>query len=83
MTGSTYRYAGESESMRLAREPSALVNGEVITKDKHVCELHYQTTASMYWDKGLLEDSEKALREHHDMLKGLIPELNHFRFQED
>ena len=24
----------------------------------------------------LLGDSEKALREHHDMLRGLIPELN-------
>ena len=77
MTGATYSYEGESESMRLARDQSALIDGEVMTEDKHVCELHYQATASKYWEKGLLGDSEKALREHHDMLRELIPELNH------
>ena len=76
MTGATYSYAGESESMRLAREQAALIDGEVMSEDKHICELHYQATASKYWEKGLLGDSEKALREHHDMLRGLIPELN-------
>ena len=76
MTGATYSYAGESESMRLAREQSALIDGEVMSEDKHICELHYQATASKYWEKGFLGDSEKALREHHDMLRGLIPELN-------
>ena len=83
MTGATYRYAGESESMRLAREQSALIDGEVMIEDKHVCELHYQATASKYWEKGLLGDSEKALREHHDMLRDLIPELNHSSSQKD
>ena len=76
MTGATYSYTGESESMRLAREQSALIDAEVMSEDKHVCELHYQATASKYWEKGLLGDSEKALREHHDMLRSLIPELN-------
>ena len=45
-------------------------------EDKHVCELHCQATASKYWQKGLLGDSERALREHHDMLRDLTPELN-------
>ena len=76
MTGSTYSYTGESESMRLAREQSALIDAEVMSEDKHVCQLHYEATASKYWEKGLLGDSEKALREHHDILRGLIPELN-------
>ncbi|MFL0770322.1 MAG: aromatic ring-hydroxylating dioxygenase subunit alpha [Prochlorococcus sp.] len=76
MTGATYSYEGESDSMRLARQQSTEIDGEVMLEDKHVCELHYQATASKYWDKGLLGDSEKALREHHDMLRNLIPELN-------
>lgn len=76
MTGATYKYAGESESMKLAREISTLIDAEVMMEDKHVCELHYQATASKYWDHAILGDSEKALREHHDMLRELIPELN-------
>ena len=83
MTGATYSYADESDSMRLAREQSALIDGEEMIEGKHVCELHYQATASRYWEKGLLGESEKALREHHDMLWGLIPELNLLRSQED
>lgn len=75
MTGATYKYDGESESMTLARETSTAIDAEVMLEDKHVCELHYQATASKYWDRGLLGDSEKALREHHDMLRQLIPEL--------
>ncbi|MDA7431849.1 aromatic ring-hydroxylating dioxygenase subunit alpha [Synechococcus sp. AH-601-O06] len=76
MTGATYSYAGESESMRLAREQSALIDDEVMTEDKKICQLHYQATASKYWEKGFFGDSEKALREHHDILRSLIPELN-------
>jgi phenylpropionate dioxygenase-like ring-hydroxylating dioxygenase large terminal subunit len=76
MTGATYKYEGESKSMTLARETSTAIDAEVMLEDKHVCELHYQATASKYWDHGLLGDSEKALREHHDMLRELIPELN-------
>ncbi|QBE69395.1 Benzoate 1 2-dioxygenase [Synechococcus sp. WH 8101] len=76
MTGATYKYDGESESMTFARKTSTAIDAEVMLEDKHVCELHYQATASKYWDHGLLGDSEKALREHHDMLRQLIPELN-------
>ena len=48
MTGDTYSYTGESESMRLAREQSALIDAEVMSVDKYVCELHYQATGSKY-----------------------------------
>ena len=76
MTGATYRYAGESESMKLAREKSAEIDAEVMLEDKHVCELHFQATTSKYWEKGILGDSEKALREHHDLLRALLPEID-------
>ena len=76
ITGATYRYTGESESMKLAREKSAEIDAEVMLEDKHVCELHFQATASKYWEKGILGDSEKALREHHDLLRALLPEID-------
>ena len=76
MTGATYRYDSESESMRKARALSQEIDAAVMQEDKHVCELHFQATASRYWEHAILGDSEKALREHHDMLRALIPELN-------
>lgn len=75
MNGADYRYEGESDSMRQARAEAAKINDTVMTEDKHICELHFQATASRHWKHGLLGDSEKALKEHHDMLRQLIPEL--------
>jgi phenylpropionate dioxygenase-like ring-hydroxylating dioxygenase large terminal subunit len=76
MDGADYSFADESDGMREAREVAAEINDVVMTEDKHICELHFQATASRYWQHGLLGDSEKALREHHDILRRLIPELN-------
>ena len=76
MTGATYSYNGESESMALARATSAEIDTEVMLEDKHICELHFQASASKYWNKAILGDSEKALREHHDMLRTLLPEID-------
>ena len=76
MNGADYSFAGESEDMKEARKVAAEINDVVMTEDKHICELHFQATASRYWERGLLGDSEKALKEHHDMLRELIPELN-------
>ena len=76
MTGATYCYQGESDSMQQARSLSQEIDGAVMVEDKRICELHFQATASRYWDQGFLGGSEKALREHHDMLQLLIPELN-------
>ena len=75
MNGADYSFAGESEGMRQAREVAAEINDAVMAEDKHVCQLHFQATASKAWKQGLLGDSERALREHHDMLRQLIPEL--------
>ncbi len=76
MTGATYRYDGESESMRDARALSLEIDDAVMIEDKRACELHYEANASQYWQQAILGDSEKAVREHHDMLRALIPELN-------
>ena len=76
MSGATYSYADESEGMKQARQLATEIDTEVMAEDKHICELHFQATASRYWQHGLLGDSEKALREHHDQLRELIPELN-------
>ena len=76
MTGATYRYDGESDSMREARALSQEIDTAVMLEDKHVCELHFEATASRYWQQAILGDSEKAVREHHDMLRALIPELD-------
>jgi phenylpropionate dioxygenase-like ring-hydroxylating dioxygenase large terminal subunit len=76
MTGAAYSYQGESDSMRQARALSMEIDSAVLEEDKHMCELHYEANASRYWQHALLGDSEKAVREHHDMLRSLIPELN-------
>lgn len=76
MTGATYRYESESDSMREARALSMEIDSAVMEEDKHMCELHYEANASRYWQHALLGDSEKAVREHHDMLRAFIPELN-------
>lgn len=75
MNGADYSYANESESMKQARDIATDINDIVLKEDKHICALHYQATASKYWHQGYFGDSEKALREHHDKLRSLIPEL--------
>ena len=75
MNGADYSFDGESDGMRQAREVAAEINDAVMAEDKHICQLHFQATASKYWKQGLLGDSERALRQHHDMLRQLIPEL--------
>ena len=75
MNGADYSFAEESEGMKEARKVAAEINDVVMAEDKHICELHFQATASKYWEQGIFGDSEKALREHHDMLRKLIPEI--------
>jgi phenylpropionate dioxygenase-like ring-hydroxylating dioxygenase large terminal subunit len=79
MTGATYHYRGESVTMQEARTLSQEIDAAVMLEDKHICELHFQATASRYWSQAFLGDSEKAVREHHDMLRLLIPELNEMK----
>jgi hypothetical protein len=62
--------------MREARALSMEIDSAVMEEDKHMCELHYEANASRYWQHALLGDSEKAVREHHDMLRSFIPELD-------
>jgi len=62
--------------MREARALSAEIDDAVLLEDKRACELHYQANASRYWQQAILGDSEKAVREHHDMLRALIPEMD-------
>ena len=62
--------------MQLELEKWAFMEFEVICDEKHLLEQHDELFASKDWQKGLPRVSENALSQHHDMLSGLIQELN-------